>query len=102
MIASLKIMEETSHKKAMTPAERKRLQRQRQKAKDPDFQKKENERLRLLRNGNRAMMSPSELREQRKKDRVRQHTCRDKKKRVAIEKKEASTPKSKDIGQHQS
>ena len=51
----------------MSAAARKRPQGQAKQEKDPNFQKKENERLRLLRNGNRSKLSGSKLNELRKK-----------------------------------
>ena len=54
-------------KQPMSAAERKCLQWQRQKEKDLDFQRKENEQVKLLRNVNRSKLSGSRLNELRKK-----------------------------------
>ena len=47
----------------MTAAERKRLQRSRQKENDPDYQTKENERIRLLRECQKTKMTLADLKE---------------------------------------
>ena len=56
----------------MTAAERKRLQRSRQKENDPDYQTKENERIRLLRERQKTKMTLADLKEKRTYDRSRQ------------------------------
>ena len=65
----------------MSAAARKRPQRQAKQEKDPNFQKKENERLRLLRNANWSKLSGSKLNELRKKPKNTQDMQREKEKR---------------------
>ena len=54
---------------------RKRLQLQRQKKTDPDFQKRENESLRLLRNAY-TKLDNSKLNELRNKEHMQQSLCK--------------------------
>ena len=68
----------------MSAAARKRPQGQAKQEKDPNFQKKENERLRLLRNANRSKLSGSKLNELRKKSKNTQDMQREKEKRNTL------------------
>ena len=79
-----------------TAAERKRLQRQREKQKDPEeYRRKENQRLKLLRRNKKAKMSASEPNEKRTKDRARQVLYRQKKKQKKANNKVVSPLKVK-------
>ena len=66
-------MDTLTEKTPKSAVERKHLQRQYEKRKDPEeYQRKENERLTLLRQNQKAKMSASELNEKRTKNRARQ------------------------------
>ena len=74
-------MDKLTEKTPKSAAERKHLQRQCEKQKDPEeYQRKENERLKLLRQNQKAKMSASELNEKHTKDRARQALYRIKRK----------------------
>ena len=59
-------MDKLTEKSPKSAAERKHLQRQRER-----YRRKENERLKLLRRNQKAKVSASELNEKRTKDRAR-------------------------------
>ena len=67
------VMDKLTEKTPKSAAERKHLQRQREKQKDPEeYRRKENKRLKLLRQNQKAKMSASELNEKHTKDKARQ------------------------------
>ena len=89
-------MDKLTEKTPKSAAERKRLQRQREKQNGPEeYRRKENERLKLLRRNKKAKMSASELNEKRTKDRARQVLYRQKKKQKKAKNKVVSPLKVK-------
>ena len=89
------VMVKLTEKTPKSAAERKCLQNQREKQKDPEeYRRKENERLRLLRRNQKAKMSASELNEKGTKDRARQALYRQKRERGKSKKQCGFTLKS--------
>ena len=91
-------MDKLTEKTPKSAAERKCLQRQHEKQKDPEeYWRKENERLKLLRRNQKAKMSVFELNEKHNKDRARQALYQQKKKEEKAKKQCCFTFKSQNI-----
>ena len=89
-------MDKSTEKTPKSAAERKCLQRQHEKQKEPEeYWRKENERLKLLRRNQKATISAFELNEKWNKDRARQASYRQKKKEEKAKKQCGFTLKVK-------